>query len=263
VLSIIFLSFSLLSLFYGGKFSLLFFIFVGITPLLYGYIARKVKIEKGCILLRSRFVPFVWYGVAKIKFFSQREVECITLIPETSFFIEWNSDIYVFFSCFAIKKHNAKKKITLKMKNALSILIPRGGYLLPISSSIVEALRSQYVPCNKGREVASSLVSFKKKGRVVSSVSFYRRADVGLELPIPRDKASIPLFDLLNGSRRRNFLDKEISFLMAVVAGFKSGFVDDIKKVKKEGKIKVSFLSSPQIEMEEEELETLLSVYSS
>ncbi len=262
--SILMLLLFTVSAFYGGRVSSILFLALAVVPFATYVAGREVVEEKDSFLVRGRFVPLTWYGVAKVKFSSQRYAECTSLMPDVSFFVIWRGSLYAFFSCFSFGRKAAEKKILDKMENALDTVIRRGAYLFPLCpSSFSEILRSRHIREKSKGYMIGDVISFKKSGNTVTYISFYKRSEGPMMVPYPKVGTTQPVQEVLASLEDPGMPDGELSLLLATLAALRSGLLDSIKKEKVEGnKVNVRVLSSPSIEMDEKQFDAILSVYA-
>lgn len=262
--SLLMLFFFTVSLFYGGRISSIFFLAMAAVPFATCVACRRVVEVKDSFLVRGMFVPLIWYGVAKVKFSSQRYAECISLMPDVSFFVIWRGSLYAFFSCFSFRRKSAGRKILNKMENALGAVIHRGAYLFPLCpSSFSELLCSKHIRDKSKGYMRGDVISFKKSGNTVTYISFYKRSEGPMIVPYPRVGVSEPLQEVLIALEHVCMPDGELSLLLATLAALRAGLLDSIKKEKVEGdKVNVRVLSSPSIEMDEKQFDVILSLYA-
>lgn len=219
----------------------------------------RPKEVKNSTLYRHRIFFFEWYSISELKFLFPRFKESLFLMNEPRFFVINKGRKFAFYRCFALSKRKAEEKLNSKMKISLLKLASRGCYLLPLSHKTASFLFSCKRVNAKERFHDADIISFSKKGIKISSIGCYVEAERESSFPFPNDSYDGTLLDVLE--RLSVDSSNETFFLASVYSAAKARLYDQF--ILDNTKTTARCLSSPEVNLEPEELEAIKKIYFS
>ena len=127
----------------GGTFSPVFFLLTGCFTLLWPSLANRlpsgVYPVDDSILLRSKYVPFVWYALAEAKAGPDQFPRAVSGFEGTLMVFTQTGKTYSVASCLALDRAEAEAKVLSRLRSNVS-RGPAGAYLLPLDAKEAQAV---------------------------------------------------------------------------------------------------------------------------
>ena len=174
----------------GGTFSPIVFIAGGAALILrrrlkIGFSSQTIPVENS-ILLRSRWNPFLWVGVAEAKV-ATRDIEgALSGVSERVLLLGGPPRILLVFLTNSWRREGAEKEIIGRIRSEARALVPLGVYLLPLDSaeavSVTKAHTEQVRIRKEGLQKMISVTDFgaaayEGKHGFLSSFELYARPE--------------------------------------------------------------------------------------
>ncbi len=132
----------------GGRFSAVLFSGIGMVLLLWDRLFRgsyptSVAPATDSILLRSKVFPFSWLAVSEVKMLTKSAAEALSSVDETIVVrTSERPSVLAVVGVSAVTHSQAMERMTVRLQGLASVLLPQGGYVVPLDSGDAAAILS-------------------------------------------------------------------------------------------------------------------------
>jgi hypothetical protein len=186
VLAIVFALLALVSLVSGGTFSPL--LFLSLATLVYlwrhlplGFLFSEVVPEADSILLRSRYLPFVWFAIAEVKPGADDLPRALSSFVGRLMIAKRSGTVYTYATAYALSARTAEEALLSRLSQAAGSISLKGAYLLPLDSKTASELLSWKLSPIRSPALGdprSDIIVLESRGAFVNKASAYATTKV-------------------------------------------------------------------------------------
>ena len=265
----------------GGTYSPIILFFTGVVVLFWSHLpvgtvfAEVVPVEES-ILLRSKYIPFLWYALAEVKPGPEDFPRAASFLAGKLVIFVDSAKAYALAECRALGRNNAEAQLLSRLKDSASSRQSR-AYVLPLDAKPASALFTHQlsetkIPDDLASHTSSlpGLVVVHAQGGIIVKASAYKISARTKSPSLPvrcRDIGKRPLlWELLEsiGKRSRwpgpdaysNLLDS-VSATRGEPIGERLGGIEGSR-----GSVIVQSLGGEKLELSRPQLRAIISIYS-